>query len=60
MHYRTKTTSVHFAGCYFPHRYVEAVLFKEHFLGCYFPRGYSDLVYEKLLGGTGGDRNLGK
>ena len=48
MHTRIKTTAVHFAGCYFPHGYVEAVLFTEHFAGCYFPRGFTIFVFISL------------
>jgi hypothetical protein len=42
------TTAVHFAGCYFPHGYVEAVPFTEHFVGCYFPRRFTICVFISL------------
>jgi hypothetical protein len=48
LHFRMKTTAVHFAGCYFPHRYVEALLFTEHFSGCYFPRRFTICVFISL------------
>jgi hypothetical protein len=40
-----KTTAVDFAGCYFPHGYVEAILFREHFAGCYVLRGFTIFAF---------------
>ena len=64
MHTRAKTTAVHFAGCYFPHGYVEAVLFTEHFAGCYFPHRYTILfllvwITQKFAHASGSQRMAG-